>query len=107
MSDPNGVATEIYHGPTRWSDAPFRAPRGIAGFNADDLGMGHVALNVDSYEDSMTFYRGGLGLQTSDYIDLDFGNKGSMLVGFLSSGPAITRSRWSNSKPSDGSITSC
>jgi biphenyl-2,3-diol 1,2-dioxygenase len=87
LHDPSGVATEVFCGPLVHADRPFRSPRGIAGFEAGKLGMGHIVLSVDDYEASLRFYRDGLGLRISDYIELDMGPDGSTTVAFLHCGP--------------------
>lgn len=87
LRDPSGVATEVYCGPLVQADRPFRSPRAIGGFEAGKLGLGHIVLSVDDYEASLRFYRDGLGLRISDFIELDMGPAGSTMVAFLHSGP--------------------
>jgi 2,3-dihydroxybiphenyl 1,2-dioxygenase len=50
-------------------------------------GCGHVVLAVDDYEASLRFYRDGLGLLISDFIELEMGPAGRTTVAFLHSGP--------------------
>ena len=83
--DPNGVTNEIYWGPER--EHAFASPRAIAGFVAGELGFGHIVLAVSDYEASLRFYRDGLGLLISDYIELDMGAGEKTTVAFLHSGP--------------------
>lgn len=85
--DPNGVTNEIYWGPSRERAHAFTSPRGIGGFLAGDLGFGHIVLAVDDYDASLRFYRDGLGLLISDYIELDTGAGAKTTVAFLHSGP--------------------
>ena len=87
LRDPDGVDTEIYHGPLVEPDRPFRSPRPIGGFVAGDLGLGHFVLNVADAETSMGFYRDGLGLLVSDFIDIDTGDGSVVTAGFLHCGP--------------------
>lgn len=86
LRDPSGVATEVGCGPLVQPDRPFTSPRDIAGF-ASDLGLGHIVLAVDDYDASLRFYRDGLGLKISDYIDLDVGGPGTTRAAFFHCGP--------------------
>ena len=81
------MATEVHCGPLVQADRPFHSPRAIAGFEAGKLGLGHIVLSVDDYEASLRFYRDGLGLRISDFIELEMGPAGSTMVAFLHSGP--------------------
>ena len=91
--DPNGVINEVYWGPQVEAGQPLRSPRandsagGFGGFVAGALGFGHYVLAVDDYEASLRFYRDGLGLLVSDFIELDMGSAGRTTVAFLHSGP--------------------
>jgi 2,3-dihydroxybiphenyl 1,2-dioxygenase len=91
--DPNGVINEVYWGPLIEAGQPLRSPRtndsagGFGGFVAGALGFGHHVLAVDDYEASLRFYRDGLGLLVSDFIELDMGSAGRTTVAFLHSGP--------------------
>lgn len=87
LRDPSGVATEVCCGPLVLADKPFRSPRAIDGFLAGKFGLGHIVLNVDDYEASLRFYREGLGLKITDYIEFDMGAEGRLRVAFLHCGP--------------------
>jgi len=87
LRDPSGVATEVYYGPLMEAERPFRSPRAIGGFEAGSLGLGHIVLSVDDYEASLRFYRDGLGLLISDFIELDMGSAGNTMVAFFHCGP--------------------
>lgn len=87
LRDPSGVATEVYYGPLVEAERPFRSPRAIGGFEAGTLGLGHIVLSVDDYAASLAFYRDGLGLTVSDFMDLDMGSAGSTRVAFMHCGP--------------------
>lgn len=85
--DPGGVAHEVYWGRHSEGQEPFRSPRAIGGFEAGALGFGHIVLAVDDYEQSLRFYRDGLGLRVSDFIELDMGDAARTTVAFLHAGP--------------------
>jgi biphenyl-2,3-diol 1,2-dioxygenase len=87
LDDPSGIATEVCCGPLVQAERPFRSPRDIAGFEASDLGLGHIVLAVDDYDASLRFYCDGLGLRISDYIDLDMGGGEATRAAFLHCGP--------------------
>ncbi len=87
LRDPSGIDTEVCCGPLVEAERPFRSPRDIAGFEASDLGLGHIVLAVDDYDASMRFYCDGLGLRVSDFIDLDMGATEATRVAFLHCGP--------------------
>jgi biphenyl-2,3-diol 1,2-dioxygenase len=87
LTDPNGIGVEVYCGPLIQAERPFKSPRAIGGFEAGHLGAGHIVLSVDDYEASLRFYRDGLGLLISDFIELDMGGAGTTRVAFLHCGP--------------------
>jgi 2,3-dihydroxybiphenyl 1,2-dioxygenase len=87
VEDPGGLTTEVFTGPRRADGRPLRSPRRIGGFVADELGLGHIVLCVEDMEASLRFYRDGLGLKLSDFIDLELGEGGVMTVAFLHAGP--------------------
>ena len=87
LNDPSGVATEVYCGALVQAGQPFHSPRAMGGFEATGLGLGHIVLAVDDYETSLRFYRDGLGLMISDFIELDMGPAGRTTVAFLHCGP--------------------
>lgn len=67
LSDPVGNRVEIFHGAEVTSE-PFRPGRTISGFRTGPLGLGHVVLQVERFEDAMAFYRDVLGFRVSDYF---------------------------------------
>ena len=87
LRDPSGVAIEVYYGPLIEAERPFRPARAIGGFEAGSLGLGHIVLSVDDYEASLRFYRDGLGLLISDFMELDMGSAGATTVAFMHCGP--------------------
>jgi hypothetical protein len=62
------------------------SPGRFAGFESSNLGLGHIVLAVDDYDASLRFYRDGLGLRVSDYIDLDMGGSEATRVAFFHCG---------------------
>ena len=70
--DPNGLDVEVYYGPLR-EDRPFNSPRGVAGFRAEGLGLGHIVMLVEDVPAALRFYKDGLGVKISDYIYLNRG----------------------------------
>lgn len=68
--DPNGYTLEFYAGaymaPT---NQPFRSTqlRG-PGFKTGELGIGHVLVRAQDYQQSLGFYQDVLGLRLSDFI---------------------------------------
>ncbi len=67
LNDPVGHRIEIFHGAEVTSE-PFRPGRNISGFRTGPLGLGHVVLQVERFEDAMGFYRDVLGFRVSDYF---------------------------------------
>ena len=67
LNDPVGNRVEIFHGGEVTSE-PFRPGRNISGFRTGALGLGHVVLHVERFEDVMAFYRDVLGFRVSDYV---------------------------------------
>jgi 2,3-dihydroxybiphenyl 1,2-dioxygenase len=67
LNDPVGNRVEIFHGAEVTSE-PFRPGRNISGFRTGPLGLGHVVLQVERFEDAMAFYRDVLGFRISDYF---------------------------------------
>lgn len=64
---PGDLATEVYYGPLI-EHRPFVSPRGVAGFKADDLGLGHIVINSRDVDADLPFYTEGLGFKVSDII---------------------------------------
>jgi 3,4-dihydroxy-9,10-secoandrosta-1,3,5(10)-triene-9,17-dione 4,5-dioxygenase len=64
-ADPCGNQLELYWG--RASDyLPFASPRGLSGFVAGELGMGHAVLPAPDLEAARAFYERHLGLALTD-----------------------------------------
>ena len=69
FKDPEGLQTEVYHGPLI-EHTPFISPRGVRGFKADDLGLGHVVMIVQDLDTMLDFYMRGLGVKISDFMNI-------------------------------------
>ena len=69
FQDPEGLTVEVYHGPLLDPTA-FNSPRGVRGFRADELGLGHVVMIVRDMDASLDFYRRGLGVKISDFMHI-------------------------------------
>src|ERR1051326_7074009 len=67
FKDPDGITVEFYYGPFR-AAAEFVSPRGVIGFNAEGLGLGHIVLGVVDPDAMLRFYVAGLGVKLTDYI---------------------------------------
>jgi 2,3-dihydroxybiphenyl 1,2-dioxygenase len=67
FADPLGNRLEAFHG-AEIADTPFVPGRPLSGFRTGPLGMGHVVLNVDNFEDAQWFYQDVLGFRLSDYM---------------------------------------
>jgi 2,3-dihydroxybiphenyl 1,2-dioxygenase len=64
------VESEIYYGPLI-CHRPFTPSRSIAGYNAGELGLGHIVFWVKDLEATVDFYRQVMGFEISDYIAWD------------------------------------
>jgi 2,3-dihydroxybiphenyl 1,2-dioxygenase len=69
FQDPEGLQTEVYHGPLI-EHTPFISPRGVRGFRAGDLGLGHVVMIVRDLDAMLNFYMRGLGVKISDFMNI-------------------------------------
>lgn len=67
-ADPQGLAIEIYYGPTERGEIPFVSPAGVTGFVTGDQGLGHVVLSAADIGAARRFYSELLGFQLSDII---------------------------------------
>ena len=66
--DPDGLAVEVFYGPTLRTEAPFASPAGVAGFVTGEQGLGHVVLSTKDMASARTFYQDLLGFRLSDII---------------------------------------
>jgi 2,3-dihydroxybiphenyl 1,2-dioxygenase len=69
LVDPAGNPSELYWGAAR-AERPFRSDR-VAGFVADQLGLGHCVITARSQRESHAFYTELLGFRLSDHIVCD------------------------------------
>ena len=65
--DPAGHRVELFTGAARTLEA-FDSPRGIPGFVAEDLGLGHCVLSTRNLPETQAFYTEVLGFKISDYM---------------------------------------
>ena len=70
FQDPSGIQSEIFYGPLVHFDKPFQSPRPLSGFKTGEQGLGHFVILVDNAEQSINFYRDGLGMRISDYVHI-------------------------------------
>jgi 2,3-dihydroxybiphenyl 1,2-dioxygenase len=70
FEDPNGIRTEMVHGPAMGSE-PFESDQIRSGFRTGDQGMGHVLVNARDSAATERFYRDVLGFTLSDYVDTE------------------------------------
>jgi 2,3-dihydroxybiphenyl 1,2-dioxygenase len=71
--DPDGLAVEVYFGPSERTEAPFASPAGVSGFLTGDQGIGHVVLTTSDIAKARAFYQDVLGFRLSDIIAMRFG----------------------------------
>jgi 2,3-dihydroxybiphenyl 1,2-dioxygenase len=69
--DPDGVRIEVCHG---LGDAatPFVPGRPLGGFRTGDMGLGHVALITEHFDELSYLYRNVFGLKVSDHTRAPF-----------------------------------
>jgi 2,3-dihydroxybiphenyl 1,2-dioxygenase len=69
--DPDGVRIEVCHG---LGDAasPFVPGRPLGGFRTGDLGLGHVALITEHFDELSHLYRNLFGFEVSDHTQAPF-----------------------------------
>ena len=82
FTDPNGIACEVFCGPSVQFENPFHSPRAIGGFVTGEQGVGHIVVAAPDIQKSLRFYCEGLGFRISDTIDMKFG-PASMTMVFL------------------------
>jgi biphenyl-2,3-diol 1,2-dioxygenase len=70
--DPEGLAVEIYYGPTKATNAPFVSPVG-ARFVTGEQGLGHFVLATGDLPAIRRFYLDLLGFRESDVIRMSMG----------------------------------
>ena len=85
FADPDGLQTEIYYGPLI-DHKPFVSPRGVKGFNAGNLGLGHMVIAVKDPQAYLRFLTEVMGAKTTDYIEINFGGR-TLHLSFLHVNP--------------------
>ncbi|SDI13681.1 VOC family protein [Pseudomonas panipatensis] len=69
--DPDGVRLEIAYGLAD-ADSPFQPGRPLGGFRTGDMGIGHVALITEHFDELSRLYREVLGFRVSDHTQAPF-----------------------------------
>jgi len=87
FTDPSGVRSEAFYGPSIRFEQPFHSPRAISGFVTGQQGLGHIVMAAGDMEESLRFYLDGLGFRISDTIDMNFGPGMQVTVAFMHCNP--------------------
>jgi 2,3-dihydroxybiphenyl 1,2-dioxygenase len=85
--DPDGLAVEVFYGPTLRSETPFVSPAGVTAFVTGDQGLGHVVLSTKDMAAARRFYQDILGFRLSDVIRMRAGPKFSFDMEFFHCNP--------------------
>jgi 2,3-dihydroxybiphenyl 1,2-dioxygenase len=85
--DPDGLAVEVFYGPTQRTEAPFASPAGVAEFVTGDQGLGHLVLTTKDMAAARRFYQDLLGFRLSDVIRMRGGPAGSFEMEFFHCNP--------------------
>ena len=85
--DPDGLAVEVFYGPTLRSETPFVSPAGVAAFVTGGQGLGHVVLSTKDMAAARRFYQDILGFRLSDVITMRAGPKFSFDMEFFHCNP--------------------
>jgi 2,3-dihydroxybiphenyl 1,2-dioxygenase len=85
--DPDGLAVEVFYGPTLRSERPFASPAGVGGFVTGDQGLGHVVLSARDIDAARRFYQDILGFRLSDIIRMQAGPQLSFDMEFFHCNP--------------------
>ncbi len=67
FADPEGYSNELYYGPL-YDSAPLKTSLPISGFNAGELGLGHIVRHCKDHKKAVSFYCDVMGFKVSDYI---------------------------------------
>lgn len=86
-SDPDGLAIEVYYGPSERTEQPFASPAAVSGFVTGDEGLGHIVLTASDMTKARAFYQGILGFRLSDIIRMRFGPATTFDMEFLHCNP--------------------
>ncbi len=85
--DPDGLAVEIFYGPTLRTETPFASPASVTAFVTGDQGLGHVVLSTRDMAASRRFYQDVLGFRLSDIIRIQAGRQFSFDMEFFHCNP--------------------
>jgi 2,3-dihydroxybiphenyl 1,2-dioxygenase len=85
--DPDGLAVEVFYGPTLRTETPFVSPAGVAAFVTGDQGLGHVVLSTRDMAAARRFYQDILGFKLSDIIRMRMGPQFSFDMEFFHCNP--------------------
>ncbi|CAN7370081.1 biphenyl-2,3-diol 1,2-dioxygenase [Phenylobacterium sp. LjRoot164] len=86
-TDPQGLAVEIYYGPTQRGEVPFVSPAGVTGFVTGEQGLGHVVLSAADIAANRKFYSEVLGFRLSDIIRMQITEEFGMDLEFYHCNP--------------------
>ena len=81
--DPDGLAVEIFYGPTLRTETPFVSPAGVGGFVTGEQGLGHIVLTTANVAAARHFYQDLLGFRLSDIIMMRMGSQASFEMEFF------------------------
>src|SRR5262249_1698615 len=87
FTDPNGVASEAFYGPSIQFEQPFHSPRAISEFVTGRQGLGHIVMAAGEVGKDLRFYLDGLGFRLSDTIDMNFGRGMQVTMSFMHCNP--------------------
>jgi biphenyl-2,3-diol 1,2-dioxygenase len=85
--DPDGLAVEVFYGPTLRTETPFVSPAGVTGFVTGDQGLGHIVLSTKDMARARRFYQELLGFRLSDIIRMRAGPQSSFDMEFFHCNP--------------------
>lgn len=85
--DPDGLAVEIFYGPTLRTETPFTSPAGVASFVTGTQGLGHVVLSTKDVAAARRFYQDQLGFRLSDKVSMKMGPQASFVIEFFHCNP--------------------
>lgn len=85
--DPDGLAIEIYYGPTERREVPFVSPAGVSGFLTGEQGLGHIVLSAPDIAKTRAFYSDVLGFELSDIIRMQLSPEFGMDLEFYHCNP--------------------
>jgi 2,3-dihydroxybiphenyl 1,2-dioxygenase len=85
--DPDGLAVEVFYGPTLRTETPFASPAGVTAFVTGDQGLGHIVLSTKDMAAARRFYQDILGFRLSDIIRMRAGPQFSFEMEFYHCNP--------------------